>query len=65
MLLICSFEITKVVVPEPCIFLIAPSIAEAAAVILNGAKMFFAIGTAAFINGPANLLNNEPKNPPN
>ena len=24
--------------------------------------MFFEIGTAAFINGPAILLNNEPKN---
>ena len=45
-------------------FLIAPSIAEAAVVIPNGAKTFFAIGSAAFINGPANLLDNKPKNPP-
>ena len=44
-------------------FLIPASIAEAAAVIPNGAKIFFANGTATFINGPANLLNNEPKNP--
>ena len=61
---ISSFEIIKVVAPEPCIFLIPPSIAEAAAVIPNGAKIFFANGTATFINGPANLLNKEPKNPP-
>ena len=27
------------------------------------AKHFFAIGGATFINGPANLLNNDPKNP--
>ena len=27
-------------------------------------KCFFANGTATFINGPANLLNNDPKNPP-
>ena len=27
-------------------------------------KYFFAKGTATFINGPANLLNNDPKNPP-
>ena len=39
------------------------SIAYAAAVIPNGAKMFFAKGTATFINGPAILLNNDPKNP--
>ena len=62
---ISSFEIIKVVVPEPCIlFSIPASIAEAAAVIPNGAKTFFAKGIATFINGPANLLNNDPKNPP-
>ena len=27
-------------------------------------KLFFAKGDATFINGPANLLNNDPKNPP-
>ena len=43
-------------------FLIPASIAEAAAVIPNGAKIVFAKGTAAFTNGPANLLNNEAKN---
>ena len=37
---------------------------EAAAVIPNEAKIFFAKGTATFVNGPANLLNNDPKNPP-
>ena len=60
-----SFEIIKVVVPEPYIFFwIRASTAEAAAVIPNGAKTFFAKGIATFINGPANLLNNDPKNPP-
>ena len=46
-------------------FWIPASIAQAAAVVPNGAKIFFAKGTAIFINGPANLLNNDPKNPPN
>ena len=51
--------------PEPCVFfLILSAIAEAAPVIPNGAKTFFAKGIAIFINGPANLLNNDPKNPP-
>ena len=45
-------------------FWIPASIAEAAAVVLKGAKIFFAKGTATFINEPATLLNNEPKNPP-
>ena len=39
-------------------FGIPASIAEAAAVIPNGTKTFFAKGIATFINGPANLLNN-------
>ena len=30
----------------------------------NGAEIFFAKGTATFINAPANLLHNDPKNPP-
>ena len=38
------------------------SIAEAAGVIPNEAKIFFANGTATY-NGPAILLNNELKNP--
>ena len=45
-------------------FSIPASIAEAAVVIPNGAKIFFAKGIAIFINRPANLLNNDPKNPP-
>ena len=45
-------------------FGIPASVAEAAAVIPNGAKTFFAKGIATFINGPASLLNNDPKNPP-
>ena len=69
---ISLFEIIKVVVrgvedegrPEPCIFFwILAWIAEASAVIPNGAKIFFAEGTATFISGPANLLNNDPENP--
>ena len=68
---ISLFEIIKVVAckakdegwPEPCIWITA-SIAEAAAKIPNGAKIFFARGTATLINGRANLLNNDPKNPP-
>ena len=43
---------------------IPASIAEAVVVIPNGAKTFFAKGIAVFINGPANLVNNDPKNPP-
>ena len=65
MSLIFSFEIIKVVVVEPCIsFWIPGSIAEVAAVIPNGDKIFFAYATASFINGPANFLNNMLKNPP-
>ena len=45
-------------------FWIPASIAEAAAVIPNGAKKIFATGIATFINGPANLLNKDPKTTP-
>ena len=45
-------------------FWILASIAEAAAVIPYGAKTFFARGIATFIYGPANLLNKDPKSPP-
>ena len=45
-------------------FSIPASIAEAAAVISNGAKIFFAKGNATYINGPANLLNNDSINLP-
>ena len=59
------FEIIKVAAPEPWIFFWIPaSIAEVAVAIPSGAKIFFAKGTATFINRPANLLNNDPKNPP-
>ena len=47
MAFISSFEVIKVVVPEPCIFFWIPaSIAEATAVISDGAKILFAKGTA-------------------
>ena len=50
---------------EPCIFFcILPSIADIGAVKPNGANTYLANGNATLINGPANLLNNLPKNPP-
>ena len=62
---IFSFEIFRVVFAESCIFFRIPAtITEAAAVYPNEAKTFFTNGTAIFINGPANLLNNDRKNPP-
>ena len=45
-------------------FSIPASIAEAAAIIPNGAETFLAKGITTFINGPADLLNNDSKNPP-
>ena len=63
--IISSFEIVKDAIQEPCIFFSIPaSIAEEAAVIPNGAKICFAIGTATFINGPASILNNATKKAP-
>ena len=47
------------VVPDPCIFF---PISKAGAVIPNRTKTFLANGTATFINRPATLPNNEPKN---
>ena len=62
---ISLFEIIEVVFPEPCIFFwTLASIAEAAVIIPNGAKTFFANRTATFINAPVNLLNKEPNNNP-
>ena len=46
------------------LFCILPSIVDIAAVQPNGANTFLANGIATFINGPFNLLNNLPKNPP-
>ena len=61
---ISSSSITNLT-PEPCIvFLILPSLADIAAVKPNGANTLLANGNATFINGPANLLNNLPKIPP-
>ena len=45
-------------------FCILPPIADIAAVKPNGANTFLANGITTFINGPANLLNNLTKNPP-
>ena len=59
---ISSFEIIKVVVPDPNIFLCIPaSAADAAAVNPKGIKTPLANGLITFfINGPRNL----PRNPP-
>ena len=62
---IVHFFIIRLAVPEPGIFFWIPaSTAGAAAVIPNWAKKIFANRTGTFINGPANLLNNKPKGPP-
>ena len=54
-------EINKAVVPEPGIFFwIFASIAKAAAVFPTEVRIFFASGTATFVNVPANLLKNPP-----
>ena len=45
-------------------FWIPALIAEAAAIIPNGAKVIFTEETATFINGPANLLKDDPKHSP-
>ena len=45
-------------------FCILPSIADIAVVKPNGANTFLANGIATSINGPASLLDNLPKNPP-
>ena len=57
-------KLLKLLFQSHVFFLIPASIAEAAAVIPNGAKTFFTKGIATFINEPANLLNNDPKSPP-
>ena len=63
------FEILKLLIKDDLnhvlfFFWIPASIAEAAGVITNGAQTFFAKGVATFINGTANLLTKDPKNPP-
>ena len=67
--IISSFEVIKVVFPNPNIFLCIPaSAADAAAVNRKGIKTllanslitFFINGKPVFNNGPSNL----PKNPP-
>ena len=59
-----SCSITKLTPSPLFLFCILPSTADIAAVKPNGANTFLANGIASFINGPANLLNNLPKNPP-
>ena len=51
---ISSFEITKVVVPEPCIFFeMLHQLLTLQLLILKVLKYFFANGVATFSNGPA------------
>ena len=65
---ISSFEIIKIVAPEPSFFLIPASAADAAAINPNGFKTplanglitFFVIGYPVFNKGPRSL----PKYPP-
>ena len=68
---ISSFEIIKVVVPEPSIFFffwIPASVSDAAAVNPNGIKTllanglitFFIVGNPVFNNGPRSLPRNHP-----
>ena len=53
-----------VIAPYQHIFLwIAPYIAEPDVIAANGAKTFFAKGTATFIDGPAYLPKKAPTNP--
>ena len=62
---ISSFETISVAVLEQYIFFWIPkSIVDAAADLPYGPKIFFAKGTATFINGQAILLNNVSKKPP-
>ena len=57
---ISLFEIIKAVVPEPCFFYCFFFFS----VIPKSAKIFFVKGTATFLDGPTDLLNNDLKNPP-
>ena len=53
--------------PLPQIFFffwITPSIAEEDVILAHGAITFLAKGTATLINGPINMPNNAPVNPP-
>ena len=61
---ISSSEISQLLSRSMNFLLNSASFAETAAVIPNGAKIFFANGTATFVNGAANLLDNDSKNPP-
>ena len=62
---ISSFEIIKGVIPEPCfVFEFLHQLLKQLLQFLMEVKYFFAKGTATFTNELANLLNNDPKNPP-
>ena len=59
---ISSFEITKVVAPEPCIFFLIPaSAADAAAVNPNGIKTLLAYGLITFFINSNPVFNNGPR----
>ena len=63
---ITSFEIISVVIPDPVLFKIAASVADAVAVNINGIKMLLAQGLSTFLikgntvssNGPKSLTKN-------
>ena len=62
-----SFKIIKVAVSEPYFFYFFEFLHQLLKQLLPflmELKYFFAKGTATFINGPADLLNNDPRNPP-
>ena len=65
MSLISSFEIIKVVVPEPGIFFCIPaSAADATAVIPNGIKTLLANGLITFFINGSPVFNNGPRSLP-
>ena len=64
---ISSFEIIKVVFPEPCIYFFEflQQLMKQLLLFLMELKYFFAKEIATFTNGLVNnILNNDPKNPP-
>ena len=63
---ISLFEIINVVVLEPCMFFLflLQSLKQQLLFLIKLNYFFFAKGIATFIDGPANLLNSDPKNPP-
>ena len=58
-----SFPALTTLALLPCVFLwIAPSTADAAAIVANGPKTCSTKGTPDFVNGPANLTTKAQRN---